>query len=259
MRLAVARMAGAIRAITVERGRDPADFALFPFGGAGPMHACDLAEELGIREVLVPVCPGNLSALGLLASDQRQELVRTCVSSLDRLSDGDLAALVAAQEKTGRTLPLLTGYVDARVRFEHAVDMRYARQAFEIPVPLPTPLPTIKMLRALFLDLYRQLYGQVDSVGAIEIVNLRTVAIGVTDKPRAREIAAAQGAAVSVAHRPVRLRGKELPWPIYDRATLGAGHAFAGPAIVEEANSTTIVLPDWSAQVDRWGNLRLKR
>jgi N-methylhydantoinase A len=259
LRLAVARMSGAIRAITVEKGRDPADFALLPFGGAGGMHACDLAEELGMNEVLVPICPGNLSALGLLASDQRQELVRTHVRTLDKLDGGELAALIAAQEAAGRALPLLAGLPQARVQFEHALDMRYARQAFEITVPLPVPAPSPSALRARFLEHYQQLHGHADPNGAIEIVTLRTMAIGVTDKPALQKLAPGSGKPAATGKRAVRLRGMVSDWPVYDRAGFGAGDCFTGPAIVEEANATTVVLPDWSATVDRWGNIRLKR
>jgi N-methylhydantoinase A len=252
-------MAGAIRAITVEKGHDPADFALLPFGGAGPMHACDLAEELGMREVLVPVCPGNLSALGLLASDQRQEIVRTCVRALDRVEEGELASLVAAQEKAARALPLLARLPESRIRFEHALDMRYARQAFEITVPLPSGSLSPSQLRARFLEIYRQLYGHADPAGAVEIVTLRTIAIGETDKPTPQALAIGTGNPASTERRKVRLRGKTTEWPVFDRATLGSGDRFAGPAIVEEKHSTTVVLPDWAMAVDRWGNLRISR
>jgi N-methylhydantoinase A len=259
LRLAVARMAGAIRAITIERGRDPGDYALLPFGGAGGMHGCDLAEELGMRTVLVPVCPGNLSALGLLASDQRQELAVSCVQPLAGLEPGALGRLVARQEASGRALPLMAGLDPSRVRFEHALDMRYARQAFEITVPLPDPVPTPEGIRSLFLDLYHELYGHADAKGAIEIVTLRTVAIGVLDKPVPLTIAPAKGEARPVGHREVQLRGTQASWPVYDRASLGAGHRFGGPAIVEEAHATTVVLPGWSVAVDWRGNLKLTR
>jgi N-methylhydantoinase A len=259
VQVAVARMAGAIRAITVERGRDPIDFALVAFGGAGPMHACDLAEELGIREVLVPICPGNLSALGLLASDLRQELVRTCVKPLHEIDAVELAALVKAQDEAGRALPLLAGLPPERVRFEHAFDMRYARQAFEITVPLTTASITPAMLRALFLETYRELYGHADPDGVIEIVTLRSIASGVTEKPAPQELAPGVGAASPIDVRAVRFRGSVSAWSVFDRQDLGASARFEGPAIVEEANATTIVLPGWKGSVDRWGNLRLTR
>src|SRR5262249_54419798 len=132
--LAVARMASAIREITIEKGHNPADFALLAFGGAGPMHAVELARELGMREVVVPIFPGNLSALGLIASDQRYELVRTFVARLDELKPAKLSAAIAAARAEARDLLQARGFGAERMRFTHALDMRYARQAFEIGV-----------------------------------------------------------------------------------------------------------------------------
>ncbi len=257
--LAAARMSGAIRALTIERGRDPSDFTLLPFGGAGAMHACDLAEELGVREILVPVAPGNLSALGLLASDLRQELVRTWVRRLDEVGDDELAALIAAQEAAGVALPLLAGLPPERVRFEHALDMRYARQAFEIAVPIPDGGLDTHALRRHFLDLYRELYGQADEHGSIEIVTVRTIAVGITGKPQPRRIAPSARAVEPIAMRCMRLRGTIEQVPVYDRTHFGAGDTFAGAAVVEETNATTVVLPGWSGRVDDFGNLRLTR
>jgi N-methylhydantoinase A len=259
LHVAVARMAGAIRAITVERGRDPADFALLPFGGAGAMHACDLAEELGIREIVVPICPGNLSALGLLASDLRQELVRTWVRPLAATDSAALAEVIASQERAGRTLSVIADLPLRRVRFEHTLDMRYARQAFEIPVPLPAGLTDPAAIRALFLEIYLQLYGHADTTGAIEIITLRSVAIGVTEKPMPLRLARGAGTPAAIGARTVRLRGEVSSWAVYDRATFGAGDSVAGPAIIEEHNATSVILPDWSGTIDDWGNLRLTR
>jgi N-methylhydantoinase A len=259
LRVAVARMAGAIRAITVERGRDPADFVLLPFGGAGAMHACDLAEELGIREIVVPICPGNLSALGLLASDLRQELVRTWVRPLAGTDSAALAEVIAGQERAGRSLSLIADLPPQRIRFEHTLDMRYARQAFEISVPLPAGLTDPTVIRTLFLEIYRQLYGHADPTGAIEIITVRSVAIGVTDKPTARRLTRGAGTPAVIGRRAVRLRGEMSQWAVYDRATFAAGDRVGGPAIIEEHNATSIILPEWSGAVDDLGNLRLTR
>ncbi|MBV8600245.1 MAG: hydantoinase/oxoprolinase family protein [Candidatus Eremiobacteraeota bacterium] len=259
LRLAVARMAGAIRAITIERGRDPTDYALFPFGGAGGMHACDLAEELGIREILVPTAPGNLSALGLLTCDQRQELVRTWVRPLANVSAADVRDLLGAQERSGRSLQMLADFPAERVRFEHALEMRYARQAFEIAVRLPDAAVTPERLRELFLEEYRRLYGHADEGGAIEIVTLRTVAIGVTEKPVPHRLPAPAKRYEAIGKRSVRLNGTRFDVPLYERGSFGPGDAFEGPAIVEEANATTVVLPHWRGTVDEFGNLRLRR
>ncbi len=259
LQVAAARMAGAIRAVTVERGRDPTDFALMPFGGAGAMHACDLAEELGISEIVVPICPGNLSALGLLASDLRQELVRTWVRPLAAIGGADLAELIDGHETAGRRLPLLAGLPASSIRFEHTLDLRYARQAFEISVPVPPGLTDPAGIRPLFLETYRRLYGHADMTGAIEIVTLRTMVVGVTEKPAPRKLMRRLKRPEPGSSRPVRLRGAVSQWPVYDRSALGAGDRFAGPAIVEEDNATTLVLPDWTGAVDDWGNLRLTR
>jgi N-methylhydantoinase A len=126
-------------------------------------------------------------------------------------------------------------------------------------VPLPEAVPSPDGLRSLFLALYHELYGHADPKGAIEIVTLRTVAIGVMDKPVPLSIHPATGDARPVRHRQVQLRGSTSSWPVYDRAGLGAGHGFKGPAIVEEANATSVVLPGWSVAVDRRGNLKLTR
>jgi N-methylhydantoinase A len=257
LRVAVARMAGAIRAITVEKGRNPADFVLMPFGGAGPMHGCELAEELGITQVLVPICPGNLSALGLAASDRRQELVRTCLRPLKAVTGNELGGLIRDQEQAGRQLSIVEGLAESRVRFEHAFDMRYARQMFEITVLSPSSRPSPQALREAFLAMYERLYGHADPSGAIEIVNLRSMVVGEVDKPSLAVLAPGGNGAVPQSRRRVRFCGAESEWPVYDRSRLGAGAEFHGPAIIEEANATTVVLPAWRVTVDRWGNLRL--
>ena len=151
VRLVVAEMANAIREISIERGYDSARFTLVPFGGAGPMHATQIAAELGMRRVLVPLDPGNLSALGLLVSDQRREHVRTFLAPLANL---DLDAIVAAldeQERAGRKEMQASGEEVLEVRFAHALDMRYARQGFELTVDLagaPSASPTTYAARS---------------------------------------------------------------------------------------------------------------
>lgn len=260
VRIAVARMASAIREITIEQGHDPAGFTLVAFGGAGPMHATQVAEELGIREVLVPIFPGNLSALGLLASDQRHERVRTFLRRLATLDPVELGAVVRAQEGDGRAQLLAEGFTPETVRFAHALDMRYARQAFEIAVALPSGTPRTEEVRKAFLDTYAQRYGHADLDAEIEVVNVRTTVIGVTSKPeipRHRRAAGAPAEAIT-SRRPMVAGGRAIECPIYDRELLPGGARFDGPAVVEEAGATTVVLPGWTARVDEWGNLRLE-
>ena len=257
VRVAVARMAGAIRAGSVEKGRNPADFVLMPFGGAGPMHGCDLAEELGITEVLVPICPGNLSALGLAAVDYRQELVRTWPRRLDDIRHEEIRSLLAAQQSTGRKLPIVSGLSAECIRFEHAFDMRYSRQMFEITVPIPVARPSPRALSAAFLTLYERTYGYANPSGSIEVVNLRTMVVGEVPKPVLPTVPTRTTPSVPRAMRRVYFRGVASDWPIYDRLVLAAADEFTGPAIIEEPNATTVILPSWTGKVDPWGNLRL--
>jgi N-methylhydantoinase A len=260
IKITVARMASAIREITIEKGHNPSDFALMAFGGAGPMHAAALAEELGIREVVVPLHPGNLSALGLVASDQRYELVRTFLRIVSELDCSALDATLDAAEAEGARLLATRGFASDSIRFDHALDMRYVRQAFEITVPLPGRPVSREGLRAAFLATYERHYGHVDAGSEIEIVNLRTTAAGLTVKPRAKHFAPAGGTlADALLGRLLMIVGdKDLDAAVYEREKLPQGEAFSGPCIVEELGATTVVLPGWTCERDTYGNLRLK-
>jgi N-methylhydantoinase A len=257
--IAVAQMASAIREITVERGHDPADFTLLAFGGAGPMHATQVARELGIRRVLIPVFPGNLSALGLLASDQVHEEVCTFLHRLQALDPPLLHQCFAELEDRGRDTLARRGFPSTAIRFRHALDMRYARQAFEITVDLPAARPDRAALQRFFLDSYQRHYGHSDPDGEIEIVNVRTSIIGVTRKPQPRPLptGAFTLADAIVARRNMVVDGNTVSVPVYDRDRLPADACFDGPALVEEAGATTVTTPGWRTRVDEFGHLRL--
>jgi N-methylhydantoinase A len=257
--VATAQMADAIREISIERGYDPADFTLMAFGGAGPMHAVQVAEELGMTRVLIPVFPGNLSALGLLASDQRHELVQTFYSRLAGLEREALAAVLHAQRSEGSRILAGQGFPMERVAFAHALDMRYARQGFELTVAVNTdPLEPAAFQQA-FLEAYTARFGQADATGAIEIVNVRTTVIGRTPKPELPRLErSARLADAAIGQHPVVVSGETLQAAVYERARLPLDERLAGPAIVEEEGATTVVLPGWSAGLDRFGNLHLR-
>jgi N-methylhydantoinase A len=259
IQIAVARMANSIRKITIEQGRDPAEFTLVAFGGAGPMHATQVAEELGVREILIPIYPGNLSALGLLASDQRHELVQTYIRSLSNLDPEDLSAVLRRHQADGRTRLLAEGFSPERTWVAHSLDMRYARQAFETEVSLPVRPRDVESLRTAFLDTYGRRYGHADPDAEIEVVNVRTAAIGITSKPEIPSYRGADGtvAQAMVEERRIVMRGSATACPVYDRERLPSRARFEGPAVVEEAGATTVIFPGWTAAVDAWGNLRL--
>ena len=259
VRLVVAEMANAIREISIERGYDPARFTLVPFGGAGPMHATQIAAELGMRWVLVPLDPGNLSALGLLVSDQRREHVRTFLASLANL---DLDAIVSAlgeQERAGREEMQASGEEVLEVRFAHALDMRYARQGFELTVDLAGAPSEPDDVRRAFLEAYARQYGHAHASGDIEIVNLRTTVIGVTPKPRVRRLRhGGKMADATLPSRDMVVEGKSIPVSVYERERLPVDVEFEGPAVIEEAGATTVMLPGWRGRRDDLGNLRFE-
>jgi len=257
--IAVAQMASAIREITVERGHDPADFTLLAFGGAGPMHATQVARELGMSRVLIPVFPGNLSALGLLASDQVHEEVCTFLHRLQALDPALLHQCLAELEDRGRDTLTRRGFPSDAIRFRHALDMRYARQAFEITVDMPSARPDHAALQRFFLDSYQRHFGHADPDGEIEIVNVRTSIIGVTRKPQPRPLptGAFNLADAIVARRNMVVDGNTVSVPVYDRDRLPADACFDGPALVEEAGATTVTTPGWRTRVDEFGHLRL--
>lgn len=260
IKLAVARMASAIREITIEKGRNPSDFALMAFGGAGPMHAAALAEELGIREVVIPLHPGNLSALGLIASDQRYDLVRTFLRPLSGLASSEMEAALAAAESEATALLAARGFASGSVRFEHTLDMRYVRQAFETTVVLPGRPISGDDLRAAFLATYERQYGHVDGASEIEIVNLRTTAVGLTAKPSVAHVGEG-GRTLSDAvlgSTNMLVGGVSAKATLYDREKLPCGEPVIGPCIIEELGATTVVLPAWACERDDWGNLRLR-
>lgn len=259
VRIAVAQMANAIREISIERGYDPSEFVLVPFGGAGPMHCAQIAEEIGIGEILVPILPGNLSALGLLTSDQRYERVETFMMRLSALDRDAFAAALDRHVSVESAELARRGFDEASMRFQHALDMRYVRQAFELTVELPDTVRDPEALRNVFLDAYARHFGRADRAAEIEIVNLRTTAIGKTAHPAfpaAREAAGRLDDAV-IAQRTMVSAGNPALARVFERERLPVAAVFHGPAIVEEDGATTVVPPGWRGQRDASGNLRL--
>ncbi|HVQ74732.1 MAG TPA: hydantoinase/oxoprolinase family protein [Candidatus Binatia bacterium] len=259
VRIAVARMTSAIREISIQRGYDPRDFTLIAFGGAGPMHALALAEEIGIPRVLVPRHPGNFSALGLLASDIKHDDVRTRIGPL-RERASVLETLFAEMEDGARRQLEREGFAPGRQRMRRSLDLRYRGQAFELNVGVDGA-PAGDAVEAAFHQQHRATYGHANAGAVVELVNARLSAYGVVDKPAAappRSEAASLDAALA-ERRTVWFDGVRHDCPVWDREQLPGGAAFPGPAIVEEFGATTVILPGWSAALDEQGNLRLAR
>jgi N-methylhydantoinase A len=247
------RMVGAMRVVSVERGHDPRAFTLVPFGGAGPLHGCALADLLGIRRVLVPPAPGILCADGLLAADLKAEFSQALPAAgpADPEAAAPILAALAAQAEAWFDEE---GVPEADRRTAPMALMRYAGQGAELAVPFAD---TRAGLEAGFAAAHKALYGfTLDA--PIELVTLRVEATGAKRSVEAPVLAPAPMPA-PVEHVPVALAGGRVPVPVHDRAALGAGASFDGPAIVTQLDTTTLVAPGWRATVHASGALLLER
>jgi N-methylhydantoinase A len=257
--------ANALRQITVKRGLDVRDFHLVTFGGSGSLLACRLVDILGLRGVVVPLNPGNLSAYGLLTVDVRNDYVRTAVSRHSRIDLPALEAVFGGLSEQADAALEREGFAPELRRFERTADLRYFGQAYEVRIPVPkgdlTTALTDGVVRA-FHDEHRRLYGydfRDDPRQEVEWVNLRVTGIGPIRKPEIRAVTAGAGAEhVRTGSRRVHI-DSWVETPLYDRAGLGAGDAIRGPAVVEEFSSTVPVHPGFEATVDRFGNLLIRR
>ena len=256
-----ANMARAIRVISVQRGYDPRDYTLVAFGGAGPLHAARLARELDISRILVPVSPGILCAMGLLLTDLRTDFALTRLALLNESALAvvqDAFATLTARAETwfeNESIP-----PDAR-QIVRTVDMRYEGQNYELPIPLPN-VPGMAALAAAFIAAHQRLYGFAPDDEPIQLVTYRVEVSAVVPKATfaARPDAGPDPAAAITGHRPVWLpeAGGTVQMPIYDRTMLRSGNVIHGPAVVEQMDATTLVLPDMTARVEPYLNLILE-
>ena len=261
LRVANATMERALRTISLERGFDPRRFTLVAFGGAGPMHACALAEGLGIQRVLAPPHPGVLSALGAALADVVKDYSRTLLLPESEVDADALRNAFKPMEEQARGDLAQDGFEGPRLRLERFLDIRYVGQSYELTVPCP-PLGARAAQTAArrFHRAHRQRYGHSGPTQPTEIVAARLKAIGPVEKPAIEpepEGTTDPGAAL-LEERPVVFDGRQLPTRCYDRSLLRTGNAFAGPALVLQMDSTTVIPPGWTARVDGYRNIILE-
>ena len=251
-------IAQAIRHVSVQRGLDPADFTLVAFGGAGPLHAAEVAQELGMR-VLVPAAPGVLCAMGALAKDVQMDLSRTRLLRGDEAGAGDAAmAIFAELEQRARAA------LGERLAFDRVVDARYHGQNFELQVALPGDASAATLVadtRRGFDAEHKRLYGYDQPEKAVELVTFRLRARVPAPAP---VLAAPPGRGTGGAPTPIGTRHSFFPatgfadCPVFDREALRVGDAMRGPAIIEQMDTTTVLPPGFSCTVDAQGNLLLE-
>ncbi|WP_263784420.1 hydantoinase/oxoprolinase family protein [Salinibacter grassmerensis] len=262
LRVANATMERALRRVSVERGHDPRDYTLVPFGGAGPLHAAALAETLGMTRVLVPPAPGALSALGLLMADITHDASRALLTRVEALR-GDLAPLQrAASALAAEVRSVLDDRGTPEVAFE--LDLRYVGQSYEVTVPVASPITASALAGATeaFHNRHRQRYGHADPEAPVEAVALRargTVTVSPPPLPHEPETdAPLEDAAMGT--RPVWFeQDGPTETTAYNRKALHHGHALDGPAVLHQYDTTIVVPPGWRARVGAYQNVWIER
>jgi len=260
LRLANTKMAGAIRMVSLAKGHDPRDFALFAFGGAGPLHATALARELSIPKVLVPARPGITNALGCVVADLRHDFVRTINRPVAELDEAMLEAVLGEQAAEGRAQIAKEAVQPERIDLMHSADMQFVGQTHLINVPLPSAKVTRNELQALFEKAYFARFRvELPEIRA-SLVNLNSSVIGRRAPVDLSRLIEPEGRAATldealVERRPVWFAGEWFDTPIYARERMPLAATINGPAIIEQMDATTVVEPGDRVRCDADGNL----
>lgn len=250
-----AKMADAIRTITIQRGIDPREFSLVAFGGAGPAQAAALAEELEISEVIIPVHPGAFSAWGMLQTDVRHDFKETLYSFWDQIEAKSIEDAFDGLAQKGLAFLAEEGIDKDRVGIERAIDFRYYGQEYVLTIQLDDGPIDMDKIRADFDAAYERQYGHNSPENRVEMANIRLAALGRLDRP---ENAPPERAEPRPAReRDVWFGGSPASTAIIDRNSIGEGDAVSGPAIIEEVTSTTLLPPGWTAQLIDGGHMSL--
>jgi N-methylhydantoinase A len=263
IRITTAVMASEIARDLAQRGEDTRDYALIAFGGAGPTQALDLAEETGISHVVIPAAPSTFCALGAILADVKRDFV---ASRLLRLADGQTALDDLAQQYN-RLETIASGWIASEgnilgaIRFEATADMRYAGQAFDLPVRLQEAerrQPDAASLTDLFHQAHEKIYSFRDPDSSVEITTERLRVVG-TMPPIILPVLAGGAQPATPVERRIHLATGWQIASVWQRDQLTAGQTISGPAIIEQEDTTTLILPGWSATVDRIGNIISRR
>jgi N-methylhydantoinase A len=257
LRIAVAKMAGAVREVSVHRGFDPSDFTLVGYGGAGPMHIFHVAEELGVRKVLVPRFPGHLCALGQMLANIRRDSVAAWTGRLTTASPSSLKEKAEAMRTEAARCLTEDGIPEGRHDFLFTLDMRYVGQSFALQIEWDSDSDGWATVRAAFDARHIETFGYATPENDVEVVNVRLVALGRVDTPELHFEVQAHGDTL-LERRSVWF-DSWFDCPVYLREAMRPSQTFAGPAIVEEAGGTSVIPPGWNISVHTSGALLCER
>lgn len=255
LRLAVARMTATVKEISIMRGLDPRDFTLFAYGGAGPLHAAEIAGELGINRIVIPPMPGAFSAYGLLVADTRHHVTRTRLTKLSEINLEDLQALLAPLREEARDRLRRDGFSENNIELKAFLDLRYVGQAFELTTHIPDPIQNLDDVTNLFQKAYEERYAHSDTA-PLEIVSFRVVGVG--KAPNFELSRHTSNTNSKTETRLVAFNNTLMPTAVFSRAALPVNTSFLGPAIIEEEGATTVVPPGFRAILDNFGILTLQ-
>jgi N-methylhydantoinase A len=261
IRIAATAMSYAVKGVTTERGLDAGDFVMFAYGGAGPLHAVAVAREIGIRKVIIPGAPGVFSAFGMLFSDLRYDFVRTSLMSLEDAPFERIESVFKELEQQGRDAIGATSVKPHAITVKRALDMRYVGQEHAVTVDLPLSVfkkQDRKAIKKHFDEVHLLRYGTSAPNERAEIVSMRATVAGLMKKPPQEKIkkgAKTPPKTAFTGKRKASFDGKFRDVPTYRRAELLTGNAIAGPALIEEHASTTVLMPGDRMTVDAYGNL----
>ncbi|NHJ49723.1 MAG: hydantoinase/oxoprolinase family protein [Asgard group archaeon] len=268
IKIANNNMSRILRIVTVERGLDPREFTLLAFGGAGPLHGCSLADELGIKEILIPQNPGLFSTMGLLYTDVKHTHVKSIRKKLADINYTELENHFQKLEEKGNELLKEEGFDKKSIVHQRSIDARYSSQGFELLIPLSdfdlTQKGIIQDIETRFHEKHQSIYGYIMEDETIEIVNIRTNSLGLMEKQAFTKITKGQTKPPEnslVETREVLFDNSNdyVETPIFDRSLLLANNQIKGPAIIEQYDTTTIIPSIWLAKIDEYGLIQLLR
>jgi N-methylhydantoinase A len=253
-----ASMIKGIRVVSVAKGYDPRDFALIAFGGAGPLHAAEMAAELEIPKIVVPVAPGVTSALGLLMSDLRHDYVQTVLRNFSEVDVNELNFLFTSMERNAYTQMGREGINEKDITLIRLLDLRYMGQAYDLQIPISggkLSSKDIQSARINFHAAHKNLYGFSIDENPMEIVNVRVTSVAIMNKPSFKNKITNKVNSRENKQRTVIFENNKLSTDIFIRDDLSTGDKIVGPAIIEQIDSTTLILPKQKAYVDNYGNI----